>query len=72
MDNVALKKAMRKEITAARKALPREVVEEKSLAIFERWRKHFPLKSIQWLHLFQSISARNEVETKYFEDYLRK
>lgn len=70
MDHTALKKALRKEMLAERKAMPAEDVAVKSHAMFERWRNRFSLKKVGFFHIFQSIPARNEVETREFIDFV--
>ena len=71
MDTVALKKALRKEKLAARKALSPEEIAEKSEAILLKWRGRFSLKPIVYLHLFQSILRNKEIDTGPIMDYAR-
>ena len=71
MDSVALKSALRKDLLAQRNALGDEWVQEASAQIFHKWRNRFSMRHVTWLHLFQTMEQRKEVETKPFFDYLR-
>lgn len=70
MDHPTLKKSLRKEILASRKAMTPDEVASKSRAMFERWRNRFSLKKVGYFHAFQSIPGRNEVDTHDFIDFV--
>ncbi len=71
MDYRALKKDLRKRLDQERRALTPEVMAEKSKQVFERWLARFTMKPVLYLHLFQSIKKRNEIDTQYYMDYVR-
>ena len=71
MDQIALKKALRKEIKARRAAMSPAEVALKSKAIYERWRNRFSLKKVGFFHCFQSIESRNEVDTRALIQFVR-
>lgn len=72
MDHATLKKALRKDIKAARAAMAPEEVAAKSRAIFERWRNRFSLKRVSFFHIFHSIVERNEVDTSDFIQFVEE
>lgn len=72
MDQISLKKSIRKEVMAARQLLSAKEVESKSRQIFERWCNRFSIRKLTYLHVFQSIEDRNEVQTRYYLDFVRR
>lgn len=72
MDQIALKKELRIRLNRERKALSREDILTKSEKIYENWLAHFSLKEVNYLHVFQPIKKRNEIETSFFTDFARK
>lgn len=72
MDQTQLKSALRKEMNAKRKSMEPEWVEENSKKIFITWRNRFSLRRVAWLHLFQSIRSRNEIDTNLIFEHLRR
>lgn len=72
MDNTALKKQIRKELLAARASMKPEEVALASKQIFERWCNRFSLKKVSFLHVFQSIVSKNEVDTSHYTDFVRR
>lgn len=64
------KRVLRKQLLKRRAALSRAEVERASLAMLQHWKDRFPLTQ-GYLHVFQSMKARNEVETSYFTDWIR-
>ena len=42
----------------------------KNTLIFEKWFKLFTIKKLSYLHIFQPIESKNEVQTKPFMDYV--
>lgn len=64
MDSITLKKEIRKRLKAARKALSKAEIQEKSAAIFRLWEVHFGNRNPAYLHLFMSIEKFNEVDTR--------
>jgi 5-formyltetrahydrofolate cyclo-ligase len=71
MDPIALKKALRKELLARREALTEEEIRLASRDMFVKWRNRFSMQQVAWIHIFQSIVERHEVDTAPFMDYLR-
>jgi 5-formyltetrahydrofolate cyclo-ligase len=71
MDYPTLKADLRKKVMAERGALSPEEVRAKSESLFLKWRNRFSLRQIAWLHLFKTMDKFNEVETHFFEEYLR-
>lgn len=71
MDHTALKKKLRKKLDAERRALSKEEIAAKSKQVFEKWLARFTLKPVQYLHFFQPIEKRNEIQTKHYMDYAR-
>ncbi|MEM0999775.1 MAG: 5-formyltetrahydrofolate cyclo-ligase [Bacteroidota bacterium] len=70
MDHPPLKSELRKSLLAKRNGLRPEEITQRSSEIFLRWRNRFSLRQVAWLHLFQSIPRKNEVQTHFFADYL--
>lgn len=71
MDSVALKKALRKDLLARRSELTDEWVRKASADMFIKWRNRFSMRQVAWIHVFQSIVERHEVDTAPFMHYLR-
>jgi 5-formyltetrahydrofolate cyclo-ligase len=64
MDKPSLKKELRKEMKATRRAMAQDDIVTKSRAIYERWRNRFSLKRVGYFHVFQSMATQNEVDTQ--------
>lgn len=69
MDTAALKKEIRKQKLAARQALDKDVILAKSEEIFLKWRGRFSLKPLVYLHVFQTIVGKKEIDTGFVMDY---
>ena len=72
MDYTSLKKELRTRLDRERKALSKEAIQDLSQQVFEKWRARFTLKPVAYLHLFQPIQKRNEIDTSFISDYARK
>jgi 5-formyltetrahydrofolate cyclo-ligase len=71
MDSIALKKTLRKELLERRARLTQEDIRQAGRDMFVKWRNRFSMQQVAWIHIFQSIVERNEVDTAPFMDYLR-
>lgn len=71
MDQVTLKKQIRKNIRAARANLNAAEIAEKSSALFQNWQREFFHPSIKSIHVFISIQKFNEVDTSPFIEFIQ-
>lgn len=71
MDTASLKRALRTELLARRAGLSEEWIRPASADMFIKWRNRFSMRQVAWIHIFQSIVERQEVDTAPFMHYLR-
>ena len=70
MDPAEVKQEIRKRKKAWRRKLSPEERYQRSVAIFEKWRGRFSMKTTCYLHVYQPIDKLNEVDTGPIMDYV--
>jgi 5-formyltetrahydrofolate cyclo-ligase len=71
MDPVTLKRALRTDLLARRANLTETWIDAACNDMFIKWRNRFSMRQVAWIHIFQSILERKEVDTAPFMHYLR-
>jgi 5-formyltetrahydrofolate cyclo-ligase len=70
MDLREMKKKLRQDLLAQRKAMSDDFVAHASRQIFERWRNRFSLKKVAFFHCYQTMPQRHEVDTEDFKRFV--
>jgi 5-formyltetrahydrofolate cyclo-ligase len=70
MDLSEMKKKLRQDLLAQRKAMSDEFVAQASRQIFERWRNRFSLKKVSFFHCYQTMPQKHEVATEDFTRFV--